>query len=311
MSDRLKWLQERQKGIGGSDAAAALGLSHFQTAYELYLDKTTPIIDDDSLSPNDERYWGRVQEEPIIEAYFEMTGYKRAVMPSRTIASRQYPFMRATVDAIAVTPHGGRRNVQAKTSNSRIGWGPMYSDQIPEEYMIQVQHEMAVLDFPVTDVPALLCGNDFRIYTIERDDDMIHALVNAEKQFWDRVIARDPPTPQNLEDCKKRWREAAHKELIEADDYLLDEWRALQTCKAKIKELDRLKDIHEMRLKIAIADMTGIQCDNRKLCSWKNQPSKSVDIELLKTKHPEVYAECMSEKSIRVFRSNKQERLMP
>ena len=36
---REQWLEYRRKGIGGSDAAAILGVSPFATARDLYYDK--------------------------------------------------------------------------------------------------------------------------------------------------------------------------------------------------------------------------------------------------------------------------------
>lgn len=39
IESRIDWLKERQKGIGGSDVAAILGLSPWRTPYDVYLDK--------------------------------------------------------------------------------------------------------------------------------------------------------------------------------------------------------------------------------------------------------------------------------
>ena len=37
--DHALWLEERRKGIGGSDVAAIMGLSPWKTAYQVYQDK--------------------------------------------------------------------------------------------------------------------------------------------------------------------------------------------------------------------------------------------------------------------------------
>ena len=37
--NKIEWLKERQTGIGGSDAAAILGVNPFMTALELYEDQ--------------------------------------------------------------------------------------------------------------------------------------------------------------------------------------------------------------------------------------------------------------------------------
>ena len=36
--DKLEWLKERQKGIGGSDVGAIMGVSKWKSAFEIYLD---------------------------------------------------------------------------------------------------------------------------------------------------------------------------------------------------------------------------------------------------------------------------------
>ena len=42
---REQWLEYRRKGIGGSDAAAVLGISPFRTGRDLYYDKLNiPIL---------------------------------------------------------------------------------------------------------------------------------------------------------------------------------------------------------------------------------------------------------------------------
>ncbi len=58
-------LEERRKGIGGSDAATVLGLNPYQDPYALYLDKRgeAPPEDEDFLKES--RYWGSVLEAPV------------------------------------------------------------------------------------------------------------------------------------------------------------------------------------------------------------------------------------------------------
>ena len=45
--DRDAWLAERQTGLGGSDAAAVLGVDPFKTKHELWLEKTGQIPAED------------------------------------------------------------------------------------------------------------------------------------------------------------------------------------------------------------------------------------------------------------------------
>ena len=45
---REQWLEYRRKGIGGSDAAAVLGISPFRTGRDLYYDKLNIVTADDN-----------------------------------------------------------------------------------------------------------------------------------------------------------------------------------------------------------------------------------------------------------------------
>jgi putative phage-type endonuclease len=69
--ERDEWLEQRRHGIGGSDAAAALGLSPWKTPLSLYLEKTgdaRPFRDNESM------LWGRVLEPAIRAEYTRRTG---------------------------------------------------------------------------------------------------------------------------------------------------------------------------------------------------------------------------------------------
>lgn len=70
--NRDGWLKARKRGIGGSDAAAALGMSPWKTQLELYLEKRgelmAPDIDSEAM------LWGRVLEPVIRQQYAERTG---------------------------------------------------------------------------------------------------------------------------------------------------------------------------------------------------------------------------------------------
>ena len=77
-----EWLKYRRKGIGGSDAAAVLGISPFMTARDLYYDKLG------ISAQSDEENWVAKEIghllEPLVASIFERrTGlkvYQRKVM---------------------------------------------------------------------------------------------------------------------------------------------------------------------------------------------------------------------------------------
>ena len=46
MTNRIEWLKARQKGIGGADVAAILGINPYRTPLDIYREKTTEITED-------------------------------------------------------------------------------------------------------------------------------------------------------------------------------------------------------------------------------------------------------------------------
>ena len=63
------WLEYRRRGIGGSDAAAILGISPFATARDLYYDKLKIVPFDDSESNWVAKKMGHLLEDLVAEIF--------------------------------------------------------------------------------------------------------------------------------------------------------------------------------------------------------------------------------------------------
>lgn len=70
------WLEYRRRGIGGSDAAAILGISPFATARDLYYDKLKIVPFDDSESNWVAKKMGHLLEDLVAEIFHVKTGYR-------------------------------------------------------------------------------------------------------------------------------------------------------------------------------------------------------------------------------------------
>ena len=60
-AERIKWLEERKLGIGGTDVAKILGASKYGTELSVWLDKTG--VSPDEEEDNFAMWWGRESEE--------------------------------------------------------------------------------------------------------------------------------------------------------------------------------------------------------------------------------------------------------
>jgi len=185
---RDEWLNVRKQGIGSSDAAAAVGLNPYQSQLELWMIKTGRDGNLPKIDPNDESspmYWGTILEPIVAVHYTKRTGNK----VRRINAVLQHPdpdksWMLANIDYSVV----GSDEVQILECKTAGEFGSrLWRDGVPEYIQCQVQHQMAVTGKKVVDVCVLICGQEIRVYRIERDDELIDRLIELERKFWHYV----------------------------------------------------------------------------------------------------------------------------
>jgi putative phage-type endonuclease len=68
-----RWLAERRRGIGSSDAAAILGVNPYKSAYAVWAEKTG-LVGPDWEPPSEAALWGNLLEPLIAEQYALRTG---------------------------------------------------------------------------------------------------------------------------------------------------------------------------------------------------------------------------------------------
>ncbi|CAG4897040.1 YqaJ viral recombinase family nuclease [Paraburkholderia gardini] len=190
---REDWLQVRKSGIGASDAAAAVGLSPYQSQLELWLTKTdrdTTLPKPDPDDTTEPVFWGTILEPIVAASYTKQTGNRvrrvNAVLRHPTI-----PWMLANLDREVV----GVPGVQLLECKTAGEFGArLWRDGVPEYVQLQVMHQLAVTGKQAVDVAVLLCGQKLDVHRIERDDALIARLVELEAAFW-RYVETDTPPP--------------------------------------------------------------------------------------------------------------------
>ncbi|MFC5431868.1 YqaJ viral recombinase family protein [Paraburkholderia denitrificans] len=199
---RDDWLTVRKNGIGGSDAAAAVGLNPYMSPLELWLIKTERDVNlprpdpDDTASPT---YWGTLLEPIVAASYTKQTGNRvrkiNAVLQHPTI-----PWMLANVDREII----GNRDIQILECKTAGEHGArLWHDGVPEYVQLQVQHQLAVTGKSAADVAVLICGQKLEVHRIVRDDALIARLIELEAAFW-RFVKTDTPPPADGSDSADR-----------------------------------------------------------------------------------------------------------
>lgn len=202
--EREDWLDLRRMGLGGSDAAAVLGLNPWRTPYTVWADKTEQIDHDDN--PNMRMRCGQLLEPVVGTLFAEETGIEVQRFPWM-LRSRQWPWMVVNLDFVCDSPQAA---LEAKTTDARNAWQWQDAEggaTVPDSYMIQGQHELAVTGLDRVFFGALIGGNDFRVVEVHRDPYLIENLVEAERKFWELVEDVKPPAPDGSDATSKAIRE--------------------------------------------------------------------------------------------------------
>lgn len=110
-----EWLEDRKKGIGGSDVGTILGLNKWKSPYQLWLEKTGQVVLEESGS--EPAYWGNVLEEVVAKEFQERTG-KKVRRRNQVFEHPLHPFLRANIDRDVV---GENAILECKTANQFLG----------------------------------------------------------------------------------------------------------------------------------------------------------------------------------------------
>ena len=299
MENKQEWLKERKNYLGGSDLGAICGLNPYRTALDVYLDKTSDNI---ACETNAAMRWGNLLEDVVAKAYSEDTGYDVEIEPN-TIYHPEYKFLGANIDRWA---DNKRRILECKTASflKAKEWGDLGTDQIPESYLIQNATYSAVCNVPVVDTAVLIGGQDFRIYTYERNRELEHKLIKIACNFWhNHIEKRIPPKCVNTKDTFNLFPQSHHHEIV-AESNIMEKWEQLKSLK---EEESKIADIIE-KLKTDIQEFMKdydilIDSQGNVIATWKNTAPRSFfDIKKFKDEAKELYFKYISyAKQSRVF----------
>lgn len=280
-------IEQRQNGIGGSDAGAILGLNPSRTGVNVFLEKTGQAVPED-LSDNDAVYWGNTLEDVIAQEYSRRTGAK-VMRRNRHFTHQDHPFMMANIDRWVVGQH---KVLECKTAGEYVKnkWGPSGSDEVPDSYLVQCTHYMIVLGVDVCDLAVLIGGRDFRTYTIGLDKELADIIIEREHTFWhDHVLKRVPPEPTTLDDLKSLYPvDSGDSILAPAEiELAVAEIKAIQS---QIKNLEDEKEARELLAKKVLCEksvLLGI--DGKPIATWKKaKDSSRFDKASCEKAHPEI-----------------------
>ncbi|MFL9951942.1 YqaJ viral recombinase family protein [Paraburkholderia nemoris] len=286
---RDDWLAVRRTGIGGSDAAAAVGLNPYLSPLELWLDKTgraegLPRPDPaDTTSPS---YWGTLLEPIVAAVYTQQTGNKVRKV-NAVLRHRSIPFMLANIDREVI----GVPGVQVLECKTAGEFGArLWRDGVPEYVQLQVQHQLAVTGKQAAHVAVLLCGQALEVHRIDRDDALIGRLIELEARFW-RFVETDTPPPADGSESADR----ALRHLYPGNDGAIDfsddsnlssVFADLVAVRAEIEARQVIEAQLKQTIQQAMGNAMRAVFETGSVSFRRNKDSSSVDLKRLLADHP-------------------------
>lgn len=313
---------DRRYFLGGSDAAAVMGMSPWTTPLDLWRQKVGDYVPD--IDPQKERIFRRGKRlEPVaIDMLIEEEGVnviKRSTpeRPNR-YTDAEYPYLRAEIDFEWADADGVVHNGEIKTVHPYAAagkYGEEGTDEIPIEYAIQALHGQMVTGRSLTMFGVLVGADNLLKYRVERDDDVITELRRRLVRFWDyHVMQQIPPDPVNLDDVTyllhrtKPQRVQVAPEILQAVDIL--KRARLEGRMAKEAEDDAKLIIGQALVgeKYTAKEPADALCifdpaSGRDVLTLKYETRATIDSGAVREQFPEVAARCTRTSGAYVFRT--------
>lgn len=271
---KQQWEDLRQNYIGGSDAAAVIGISRFRSPLSVYLEKKSLVKKE---PPNERMYWG-IKIEPLLRVRFsELTGYEVREL-KYVLQSVESPFAIANVDGIVnLGPAEGNQwaCLELKCVNEFTGNSDDFrggaAGYISPEYYAQIQHYLYVTGLKVAFLGMLIGGNRFVYNRIARDDETISNMIRLQKHWYEQYFLTNTPAPAGPGDGELLGKYYNHPERKEVqlpesaaaivNDYL--------SATQEIKKWEERKKLAQVKLEEMIGNNGDTAVVGLRRINWK------------------------------------------
>jgi putative phage-type endonuclease len=288
--EKESYATSRANGIGGTDAAAILGLSPWKRPIQIYEGKVNPgaqpELDKECL------YWGSALEPIVRGRYAERFGV--AVTAPADLAPL-FPKSRPWRDSTLIegpepwmlgAPDGwipsARTGLEIKCSSRKSEeWGPEGSDEVPAHYMVQAAWYTAVCDARAWNFGVLFSGNSLVQYHINRDPQLEKDMIEACRSFWhDNVLKQIEP---DIDESESYGKYLARKfslntgKILQPTPDILHWTSEMKVADDAEKEAGERKQLANNHLRALIGDAQKVVTPLGTVSWVRPEPRKTVD----------------------------------
>lgn len=286
-SKHEKWLEERRKGIGGSDIACVVGLNPFKSKLQLYNDKVHGSV----TEYNDAMKRGVALEAYVVQLFEESTGYK-CKKPKKEIVSRKdKPFIKASADRLYVNKDGENSILECKTSGRKID-----HENIPVYWFLQLQWYLGTFEMKSGAIAWLNPNYSFEYVEVEADVELYDKLVDAAQEFWENhVMSQVAPPAETSDDVLSLYSPKDLIPSIKATDTLLELCQGYAALNEEVKRLTIEKDKLHDAISVTLGNAEMATYGDEIICTYKfTKPTERVDTKRLRKELPDVCAQFLT-----------------
>lgn len=267
--NEAQWLQERRKGIGGSDIGVILGVSvdrngrPYKTPYQLWLEKTG------RSPPAPENHFmtaGKYIEPVIVQMWQNTTGYEiiSASFDNVLYHHPNYPFIIGTPDRIFI--HNNQRGI-LECKNTRMY---ITIDNLPKSWFCQIQWYMGLLDIQEAHIAWLVQGCEFHYHVFDFVPEFWQMMIEKAAEFWECIEKDRPPKPLNSHDIEAIFPTQVIGKSVQATEVTAELVSEVKEIRAKIKQLGTEESQAIDTLKIIMKDSEFlVDEDGKILATWQ------------------------------------------
>ena len=266
--EKESYAASRSGGIGGTDAAAILGLSPWKRPIDVYAAKiepeAQPELDKEIL------WWGSALE-PIVRGRYAQRFAVDVVSPADL--SRPFPRSRPWMDTTLIigdepwmlgAPDGWIPSVTSGLEVKCAGrksdeWGPEGTDEVPAHYLVQAAWYMAVCKAKGWNFAVLFSGNTLAQYRVVHDPQLERDMIEACRSFWFDYVQQgvEPPIDESENYGKylaRKFSLSTGAVLTHPSAEFIEAAESLKTAQAAVKSAEEETQFQKNRLAALLAN---------------------------------------------------------
>lgn len=181
--DKTEWLRHRRAGIGGSEVAAIMGESKWNSPRQIWMSKMG-MFDDKPPQQSEAARWGNLLETTIADEW-ALRNKRQYIHIPVILQDDDHPYLLANIDGFTLSDDRetvtGILEIKTTSAYNRDTWenGPL-----PYHYLCQTNWYCGITGLNSYTIVCLVGGQKLYAYDMPADPELFAREVMAADEFW-------------------------------------------------------------------------------------------------------------------------------